>query len=324
VKIHTANLNLGARYRRDRHVHRRARWERRYDGASGPSGLSFRQAAGNVRISNCMSISFLTGRTILITGASSGLGSEFARQLAPVTAKMVLVARRNDRLQTLESELKALNPTLEVFARSVDLRDQRDLDRFCDWLDESGFALDFLINNAGLGDHGPFVDSEWSRVNSLLQVNINALTYLTFRVLPIVKKTGRGVILNVSSIASFLPLPNNAVYAATKAYVTSFSEAVRAELRSSNVSVTVLCPGPVPTEYLSHATRAGDRASHTAPFLIVPVEEVVREALHAAAKDRARVVPGALVNVAMTIVGSLPMFIKRLVYQARLSRAKPH
>jgi uncharacterized protein len=271
-----------------------------------------------------MSISYFTDRTILITGASSGLGSEFARQLAPVAAKMVLLARRDDRLQALQTELKAKNTALEVFARSVDLGDQRDLERFCDWLDESGLALDFLINNAGMGDHGPFINSEWARVNSLLQVNINALTYLTLRALPVIKKTGRGLILNVSSIASFLPLPNNAVYAATKAYVTSFSEAVRAELRSSNVSVTVLCPGPVTTEYLSHATRAGDRAGHTAPFLLVSAEEVVRQALEAAAKDRARAVPGALVNFVMTIVGSLPMFIKRLVYQARLSRSKPH
>ena len=271
-----------------------------------------------------MSISYFTGRTILITGASAGLGSEFARQLAPVAAKMVLVARRNDRLQELQSELKAKNSALEVFARSVDLRDQSELERFCDWLDESGLALDFLINNAGLGDHGSFIDSEWARVNSLLQVNINALTYLTLRVLPIIKKTGRGLILNVSSIASFLPLPNNAVYAATKAYVTNFSEAVRAELRSSNVSVTVVCPGPVTTEYLSHATRTADRAGHTAPFLLLSVEAVVRRALEAAAKDRARVVPGALVNLVMTIVGSLPMFIKRLVYQARLSKSKRH
>ena len=271
-----------------------------------------------------MSISYFTGRTILITGASSGLGSEFARQLAPVAAKMVLVARRNDRLQELQSELKAKNTALEVFTRSVDLRDQSELERFCDWLDESGLALDFLINNAGLGDHGSFINSEWERVNSLLQVNISALTYLTLRVLPILKKTGRGLILNVSSIASFLPLPNNAVYAATKAYVTSFSEAVRAELRSSNVSVTVLCPGPVTTEYLSHATRTSDRAGHTAPFLLLSVETVVHRALEAAAKDRASVVPGALVNLAMTILRSLPMSIKRLVYQARLSRAKRH
>jgi len=279
-------------------------------------------AVGTVRISTLMSSSYFTGRTILITGASSGIGSEFARQLAPVAAKMILVARRDDGLQALESELKAINIRLEVFTRSLDLRDQSDLERFCDWLDQSMFALDFLINNAGLGDHGPFINSEWERVSSMLQVNINALTYLTFRVLPILKRTGRGAILNVSSIASFQPLPNNAVYAATKAYVTSFSEAVRAELRSSNICVTVLCPGPVSTEYLSHATRAGDRESHTAPFLLLPVEEVVRDALQAAAKDRPRVVPGVLVNFAITFLRFLPMFIKRLVYAARLARPK--
>ena len=283
--------------------------------SSGPT-------TGTVRTSILMSMGYFTGRTILITGASSGIGSEFARQLAPVAAKMVLVARRHDRLQALESELKGINTRLELFTRSLDLREQSDLERLCDWLDQSGFALDFLINNAGLGDHGPFINSEWEQVSSMLQVNINALTYLTFRVLPIIKRTGRGAILNVSSIASFLPLPNNAVYAATKAYVTSFSEAVRAELRSSNISVTVLCPGPVSTEYLSHATRAGDRASHTAPFLLLPVKEVVRHALQAAAKERARVVPGALVNFAMTIVAFVPMFIKRLVYAARLRRSE--
>lgn len=269
-----------------------------------------------------MSIGYFTGRTILITGASSGLGSEFARQLAPVAAKMVLVARRNDRLKALESELKAINIRLELSTHCLDLRDQSELRRFCDWLDQSGFGLDLLINNAGLGDHGSFINSDWERVSSMLHVNISALTYLTFRVLPIIKRTGRGGIINVSSIASFLPLPNNAVYAATKAYVTSFSEALRAELRSSHVSVTVLCPGPVSTEYLSHATRAGDRASHTAPFLLFPVEDVVRHALQATAKDRARVVPGALVNFAMTIVRLIPMPIKRLVYRARLARRK--
>src|SRR5258708_38380677 len=157
--------------------------------------------------------------------------------------------------------------------------------------------MEFLINKGGLGEHGPFLESQWERIGAMLEVNINAVTYLTFRTLPMIRKAGRGAILNVSSIASFLPLPNNAVYAATKAYVTSFSEAIRAELRSSKVSVTTLCPGPVPTEYLSLATRSGHHQSHTAPnYFIVPVREVIRQALGAVAKDRARVVPGAIVN----------------------------
>ena len=270
-----------------------------------------------------MDMRFFTARIILITGASAGIGSEFARQLAPAASTMILVARRKERLEALESELRAINPKLQLFSCSLDLRNQDELERFCDWLVQSDLAIDFLINNAGLGDHGPFLDSDWERVSAMLQVNINALTYLTFRALPLIKKTGRGAILNVSSIASFLPLPNNAVYAATKAYVTSFSEAVRAELRSAKVAVTALCPGPVPTEYLSHATRAGDQQSHTAPdYFVVSVQEVVQQALEAVVKDRAKVVPGAIVNFAMSIVAVIPMFIKRLVYNARLARKK--
>jgi len=266
-----------------------------------------------------MRISYFTERTVLITGASAGIGYEFARQLAPVVSTMVLVARRNDRLEALKSELEVINPELELFSRPLDLRDKDELERFCDWLDQSDLAIDLLINNAGLGDHGLFVESEWERVNSMLQVNVYALTYLTFRVLPAMRKARCGAILNVSSIASLLPLPNSAVYAATKAYVTSFSEAVRAELRSSNISVTALCPGPVSTEFLSHATRGADLQSHTAPdCFVVPVQEVVRQALEAVTKGRARVIPGAIVNLAMTTLAFLPMFIKRLVYNAQV------
>jgi short-subunit dehydrogenase len=270
-----------------------------------------------------MRISYFTGRTVLITGASAGVGYEFARQLALVVSTMVLVARRYDRLETLESELKLINPGLKLLIRALDLCDKDELKRFCDWLDQSGLAIDLLINNAGLGDHGPFVDSEWERVNSMLQVNVYALTYLTFRVLPAMRGARRGAILNVSSIASLLPVPNSAVYAATKAYVTSFSEAVRAELRPSNISVTALCPGPIETEYLSQATRPGDRESHTAPeCFVVPVQEVVRQALKAVTKDRARVIPGVILNLAMIAVAFVPMFIKRLVYNARVKRQK--
>jgi uncharacterized protein len=268
-----------------------------------------------------MNNSYFARRSVLITGGSAGIGSEFARQLAPMVSRMVLLARRSDRLEALKSELSGVNPRLELFTQPVDLRNQDELEGVCDWLAQNDLVIDLLINNAGLGDHGPFVDSQWERVGSMLDVNMRALTYLTLRLLSGMKKAGRGAILNVSSTAGLLPLPNNAVYAATKAYVTSFSEAIRAELRSSNITVTVLCPGPVSTEYLATATRTGDHESHTAPdFFIVPVQEIVRQGLEAVAKDRARVVPGAIVNFSMTIIAFIPMFIKRLVYRARLAR----
>jgi len=264
-------------------------------------------------------ISFFTGSTVIITGASAGIGCEFARQLAPVATKMILVARRSDRLEALESELKAINPDLELFGRPLDLRDRVKLKGFCDWLNESALSIDLLINNAGIGDHGPFVESDWERVGSMLEVNVDALTYLAYRILPAMRKAGKGAILNVGSVAGLLPLPNSAVYAATKAYVISFSEAIRAELRSSNISVTALCPGPVETEFLSRATRGTAPQKHTAPeCFIVSAQEVVRQALEAIAHDRARVIPGVTVNLAMSVIAFLPMFIKRLLYKAQL------
>ena len=270
-----------------------------------------------------MHLSYFEQATVLITGASAGIGWEFARQLAPVAKTMILVGRRKDRLEALGSELKAINPELDFRLKSLDLCEKAELRGFCDWLDESRLAVDLLINNAGVGDHGMFAGSEWERVDAMLQVNVYALTYLTFRIAPAMTKTGRGAILNVSSVAGLLPLPNSAVYAATKAYVNSFSEAIRAELRLSNISVTALCPGPVDTEFLSRATRRTDRQSHTAPdFFVVSVHDVVRQALAAVSKDRARVIPGTMVNWAMTILAYLPMFIKRLLYQAQLKRRR--
>jgi short-subunit dehydrogenase len=270
-----------------------------------------------------MSISYFAECTVLITGASAGMGREFARQLASVVSTMILVARRNDRLEALELELKVINPDLEVYCRQLDLSDQAELKRFCDWLNESGLAVDLLVNNAGLGDRGTFAESKWDRVQAMLQVNIQALTYLVHRILPSMRKSGCGAILNVSSAASLVPVPNMAVYAATKAYVTSFSEALRAELRSSNISVTALCPGPVPTEFGDVANRERDEYAAPMPeYFTVSVQQVVREALNAVARDRARVIPGALVNLLMTTVAFLPMFVKRLVLNAQVARTK--
>src|SRR3984885_12004940 len=251
-----------------------------------------------------MSISFFAECTVLITGASAGIGREFARQLAPTVNTMILVARRNDRLEALELELKIINPKLEVFCRQLDLRDHAALERFCNWLDESGLSVDLLVNNAGLGDRGAFIDSEWERVHAMLQVNIEALTYLTYRILPSMRKSGCGAILNVSSSASLVPVPNFAVYAATKAYVTSFSEALRAELRHANISVTAVCPGPVPTEFDDVASRAPQvsATSTTRDLFTVPVQEVVRRSLDAVSRDKAQVIPGTLMSLAMALV----------------------
>jgi hypothetical protein len=186
------------------------------------------------------------------------------------------------------------------------------MDEFVHWLGESNLRVNFLVNNAGHGDYGDFETGDWEIFQSMIELNVTALTRLTHRLLPMLKSFEDSAILNVSSIAGFLPMPQLAVYAATKAYVTSFSEALRVELRDSGVSVTTLCPGPTPTEFSTVAQRAAGDRSGTPEFLRVSLEQVVREALAAVKQDRARVIPGWQVAAGVALLGIVPMFLLRL------------
>ncbi|MDD5350547.1 MAG: SDR family oxidoreductase [Chthoniobacteraceae bacterium] len=247
---------------------------------------------------------------VLITGASSGLGKEFARQLAPRAATLVLVARRLERLEALKSELE--RPGLTIHCRQADLSDRTEVDTLLAWLASAGIPLNFLINNAGLGDHGRFETGEWERTRQMLDVNIGALTRLTHALLPILKAQAGAAILNVSSSAAFFPIPKLAVYAATKAYVSSFTEAIRAELRGTGVRVTAVCPGPVSTEFGRVAERTASPEPLEAPdALRVSAREVVGDALRAVEADRARVIPGWLVALTVAAASLLPMALLR-------------
>lgn len=267
-----------------------------------------------------MGLDYFTDCTVLITGASSGIGREFALQLAPYVANIILPARRLDRLEALKSEIHELHPEVNVFPYGIDLADEPALDTFMRWLDETGLTIDFLINNAGLGDHGPFEDSDWQRVRKMLNVNITALTKLTHRLLPAMKRSEGGAILNVSSVASFLPVPYMTVYAATKAYVTSFSEGLRAELRGTGISVTALCPGPVPTEFGEQAVREGTDAAFelkSPEWVRVDAKTAALVGLNAVVKDRARIVPGWNMLFATVLLSIIPFFIVRFFLNAR-------
>lgn len=250
----------------------------------------------------------LDGCTALITGASAGLGREFARQLAERAGGLVLVARRLDRLEELQAKLTARDPNLNVHVRATDLSNSSDVEALCHWLDQQQISIDLLINNAGLGDRGAFVTCKPERVMDMLAVNVTALTLLTRRLLPPMVSRRRGAVLNVSSSASFLPMRDFAVYAATKAYVTSFSEALRMELRDTGVSVTALCPGPVHTEFDTVAFRPNEPEPQGAPeFTYVSADEVVRVALEAIEHDRAVVIPGFVMKLSMSLVRLTPM-----------------
>ena len=255
----------------------------------------------------------LDGCRALITGASAGIGCEFARQLASRAKSFVLVARRQDRLEELRDELKKQTPNLEIEIRKVDLSDQAQVDAFCEWITRENVAIDLLINNAGLGDSGPFATSDVTRLKEMMQVNMVALTLLTRCVLPQMIARKRGAILNVSSSAGFLPIPGAAVYAASKAYVTSFSEALRAELHGTGVSVTALCPGPVHTEFSDVARRPNTRGEKSPEIAHVSVEQVVRDGLAAVEANRPIVIPGFLMKLGMTLVRLTPMPILRFV-----------
>lgn len=255
--------------------------------------------------------------TALITGASAGLGREMARLLAPLAGTLVLVARRADRLAELREELLSLNPDLRVRCETVDLTQPAELDALCERLVQDGEPLDFLINNAGFGDRGAFDTSEWPKIEAMLQLNVVALTALCHRLLPLLRRHRPGAILNVSSIASMLPVPEMAVYAATKAYVSSFSEALRAELRRTGISVTHLCPGPVDTEFNVVASRPEDEHTDVIPALFkVSAQKVARAGLQAVARDRARVVPGVPMLLLAILLGIVPLAILRVFLSA--------
>jgi short-subunit dehydrogenase len=196
--------------------------------------------------------------TALITGASAGIGEELARIHAAQGGDLILVARREERLESLAAELRAeFSITVDVIAS--DLAQPGAAALLAEAVAAKGLVVDVLVNNAGFGGHGKFHDADLDREQRMIQLNITALTELTHLFLQGMVERGEGKVLNVGSTAGFLPGPLQAVYYASKAYVNSFSQAIANELEGSGVTVTVLCPGPVATEFQEAADLGGVR-----------------------------------------------------------------
>ena len=262
---------------------------------------------------------------VLITGASSGLGEEFARQLAPVSARMILVGRRQDRLSALEEELRGAYPELEVGSLPCDLSNRAERADLIERVNGTGWSPTLLINNAGLGDYGEFSSSEWEKVEALLEVNIAALTHLTHGFLPPMIAEGRGAIINVSSLAGDLPIPDFATYAASKAYVTSFSEALRLELREVAIRVLALCPGPIRGTGFGEVARRSPDSDSDNPLReksYIERSQVVAEALHALRHDRARCYPGIGITLTALAISLLPLAAIRVIMARRPRRVE--
>lgn len=197
----------------------------------------------------------IRGWTALVTGASSGIGEQFARDLAAAGVDLVLTARSTQRLETLAGELRAAHPERTVTVLAADLARPDAPAALVDEVRRAGLNIDLLVNNAGFGSHEPVVDSDPARMADQIQVNCTALVVLTTHLLPGMVARGRGGVLNVASTAAFQPVATMAVYAATKAFVLSFTEALWAETRTSGVRVLALCPGATSTAFFAAAGK---------------------------------------------------------------------
>lgn len=233
----------------------------------------------------------------LVTGASSGIGEAIAHKLGKAGVGMVLVARRKERLDGLAARY----PNVEVLA--ADLTTAEGLDAVLARLGDTTLpAVELVVNNAGFGTSGSFSAADPERLSREISLNINALTRISHEAIRQMQPRGRGYLLNVSSIASFQPGPDLAVYAATKAFVTSLTQALHEELRGSGIRVTALCPGLTHTEFQSISNTSGLESSFP-EFAWMSADDVARDGLRAVAAGKAICVPG-LVNKSLATVST--------------------
>ncbi|MEM9711437.1 MAG: SDR family oxidoreductase [Actinomycetota bacterium] len=247
-------------------------------------------------------------RRAVVTGASSGIGKAMVERLAEQGTPVVLVARSAERMEALAETLDVDSEILPADLGTADgiaavearLRSEED-------------PVDLLVNNAGFGHSGPFVEVDAGRQQAMVDVNVSALVQLTHAAATVMSERAGGTILNVSSVAAATPAPSSAVYAATKAFVTSFSQSVHEELREQGVVVSCLAPGFTRTEFQD---RAEFDASKIPDFAWQTAEQVAAIGLDGAAKGRAMVVPGAQNKVLLGSVKLLPDSIKRRIAAA--------
>jgi short-subunit dehydrogenase len=251
--------------------------------------------------------------TALVTGASSGIGEQFARQLAARGRDLVLVARRADRLEALASDL----PT-QAHVIACDLA--TDAASLAGRVEELGVEVDLLVNNAGFGTSGPFVENDPAREAEEVRLNCEAVVTLCHAFLPAMVERRRGGVINVASTAGMQPIPYESVYAATKAFAVSFTDALHTELRGSGVRVMSVNPGPVPTEWQQVAGYAENRSA-PAPGEI-SAEQVVRESLEAWDGGKRFVIPGRTIRWFIRATRPSPRAVQLRITE-RMYRPKP-
>jgi short-subunit dehydrogenase len=247
------------------------------------------------------------GSTCLVTGASSGIGAEIARGLAERGYGITLAARREDRLQELAEELTSEHG-VRAETVALDVTDEKARRELVTDLDERGLTVEVLVNNAGFGSGGAFVELDADKEASMVRTNVEALVGMTGVFLPGMIERGRGAILNVASLIAFQPVPFQATYGATKAAVLSFSDALHEEVRSSGVTVTAVCPGPVRTEF-GEAGGFGGADEEIPDRFWLEADKVASDALAALENGDRITVPG-LRNQILALYGQhMPRFL---------------
>ncbi|MBA3582754.1 MAG: SDR family oxidoreductase [Gammaproteobacteria bacterium] len=250
----------------------------------------------------------LNNKWAIVTGASSGLGVDFATLLAQRGCNLIIVARSVDRLEALQRQLiKEYGVLVEVLA--LDLSDINAPAKLHQYIQAKKHAIDFLINNAGFGKVGRFLDIASDDVADMLNVNVRTLQTLMTLFLPAMLTRNQGCILNIASLLSFQPAPYFAVYAATKAYVLSLSEAVNAELASTNVRIKVLCPGSTRTEFWA---ASGSRGNPLRDRALMSSQQVAQYGIELMLSHRTVGIPG--------IANKLMAFTTRLLPRAWVTR----
>jgi uncharacterized protein len=256
--------------------------------------------------------------TALVTGASSGIGAEFARALAARGYGVTLVARRADRLERLARELSDRHG-VRAEALAADLTEPAERDRLAGEVEGRGLTVEILVNNAGFGVYVPFADSNRERELEQVRLLVEAVVDLDARYIPGMTERRRGAIINVSSTSAFQPLPGNANYAASKAFVLLHGEALHDEVAARGVTVTTVCPGPVPTEFMETSEPAF--VNRVPKALWVEAARVAEDGLRAAEEGRRTVIPGGpLVRAAFAPTRAVPTTITSPVTRALMSR----
>jgi short-subunit dehydrogenase len=250
--------------------------------------------------------------TALVTGASAGIGLSLAKCFAQGGFDLVLVARRKAELEALAERCRRAHG-VRAEAVALDLLGPDAAGRLVEHLEAEGRAIDVLVNNAGLLEMGRFVQIDLPKQERLMQLNVLVLASLTHRLLGPMVERGRGRILNVASTSAFQPVPSLALYAASKAFVLSFSESLSEELRGTGVTVTALCPGLTRTDMLDRARDGHEVVQRVPDFLLSDVESVARAGYDACMGGQAVVVPGLPNRLVAGLVQLYPRWLVRAV-----------